>query len=347
MKKLRVFVSMVLLASMISLTACGSKAATENKNTAKETSTVETAKNSEKTEEKKASYPLTIKDDLKNEVVLKEKPKKIAAISNTYLDILYAAGGKSIARTDSRNPNLPKEIKDLESVGAVYNVDVEKLISLKPDLVISQFGLQNKIVPILQKSNIPVISLNMKSYDDVVEKLKLMGQITENEDKVEKIINDMNSKKEELTKKLPEKPKKVAILYVNGKGVLTKLDNSLAGNVAKELKLDNMSSGLKPEKMGSENAPFSMEKIVESNPDVILVTTMVSSREKAEQCIKKNLESNPAWKELKAVKENKMVFLPQSHFLSNPGDKYVESIEFMARAVYPEVYGNVEEMGIK
>src|SRR3712207_7357722 len=55
----------------------------------------------------------------------------------SYLDILYAAGGKSIARTDSRNPNLPKEIKDLESVGAVYNVDVEKLISLKPDLVIS------------------------------------------------------------------------------------------------------------------------------------------------------------------------------------------------------------------
>src|SRR3712207_7685449 len=48
----------------------------------------------------------------------------------SYLDILYAAGGKSIARTDSRNPNLPKEIKDLESVGAVYNVDVEKLISL-------------------------------------------------------------------------------------------------------------------------------------------------------------------------------------------------------------------------
>src|SRR3712207_5359110 len=115
----------------------------------------------------------------------------------SYLDILYAAGGKSIARTDSRNPNLPKEIKDLESVGAVYNVDVEKLISLKPDLVISQFGLQNKIVPILQKSNIPVISLNMKSYDDVVEKLKLMGQITENEDKVEKIINDMNSKRSE------------------------------------------------------------------------------------------------------------------------------------------------------
>ncbi|WP_142415514.1 ABC transporter substrate-binding protein [Hathewaya massiliensis] len=347
MKKIQRLVSILLLASMVTLSGCGTKEKNEDKTSKAKTTSVEASKE-EKEETNKVSYPLKITDDLKNEVILEKKPKKIAAISSTYMGILYAAGGKSITKTDSKGGGfVPPEADKLESVGAVYNVDIEKLISLKPDLVIAQFGLQNKVVPILQKSNIPVITLNMRSYEDVLDKFRIMGKITENTDKVEKTIKDMEDKKRAIEDKLPKKPKKVAILYVTGKDVSLKLENSIAGNVAKNLKLENIAKGLKAEKMGEENVPFSMEKIVESDPDMILVTSMVSSRELAEKSMKKNLENNPAWKELRAVKENKIVFLPQSHFLYNPGDKFVESIEFMARAVYPEVYGNVEEMGIK
>lgn len=308
----------------------------------------ENKKEKEESNNKKSSYPLTIIDDMKNEVKLDKKPEKIAAISGTYLGILYAAGGESIARADSNGGSpLPEGTESLESVGAVYNVDIEKVVSLNPDLVIAQFGLQNRVVPALQQSNIPVVSLNMRTYDDVVEKLKLMGKITENEEKVEKIIEGMETDKKVILDKLPEKSKKVAILYVTSKEVSLKLDNSIAGNVANMLKLENIAAGTKAQGMGGENVPFSMEKIVESDPDVILVTTMVGSREQAEATMKKELESNPIWKELRAVKEGKIEFLPQSHFLYNPGEKFVEGIEFMARAVYPEVYGNVDEMDLK
>ncbi|HBM81723.1 MAG TPA: hypothetical protein DD426_12980 [Clostridiaceae bacterium] len=70
---------------------------------------------------------------------------------------------------------------------------------------------------------------------------------------------------------------------------------------------------------------------------------MVSSKDQAEERIKKDLESNPAWSGLRAVKEKKIVYLPQNLFLSNPGAKFYESVEYMAKAVYPEVYGNVGE----
>ncbi len=353
MKKRLSRILAVLLVTVVLPTGCGKKDVNTSQAKKRDISENKNDTNGKKdkqeeTNKKEASYPLTIIDDMKNSVVLEEKPERIAAISGTYLGLLYAAGGESIARADERGGSpLPQGTENLENVGAVYNVDIEKIVSLKPDLVIAQFGLQNRVIPALQQSNIPVICLNMRTYDDVIEKLNLMGKITENQERVQGIIDNMEKEKKVLVDKLPEESKKVVILYVTSKDVSIKLDNSIAGNVASILELEKIAAGTKAEGMGGENVPFSMEKIVESDPDVILVTTMVSSREEAEKTIKKDLESNPIWKELRAVKENKIVYLPQSHFLYNPGEKFVEAIEFMARSVYPEVYGDVNELDLK
>ncbi|MCX7841807.1 MAG: ABC transporter substrate-binding protein [Clostridia bacterium] len=296
----------------------------------------------EQTQQKASAYPLTIKDDAGRTVVLEQIPKRIAAISGTFLGILYAAGGKSIARCDASGGSpLPEGTNELPSLGHVSNPDMEKLISLQPDFVILQRGIHDKFTQVLEASKIPVIVLQMKTYDEVVSKLKLFGDICNTADKVKPLIDTMEKKINEIVSKLPAKPKKVVILYATSQDVSVKLDNSIAGNVAQILKIKNIATGMKPDKMGSESTPFSMEKIVESDPDVILVTTMVSSREIAEERIKKDLESNPAWSELRAVKEKRIVYLPQSHFLYNPGERFHEAVEYMAKAVYPEVYGNV------
>ncbi|MBU5228192.1 ABC transporter substrate-binding protein [Clostridium senegalense] len=289
-------------------------------------------------------YPIVIKDMMGNEVTLQEKPKKIAAASSTFLGSLYAVGGESICTPNlSKGSPAPKEAENLPTIGKVYNPDVEKLISLKPDLVIAQFGIQNKLVPTLKESNIPVLVLQMKTYDEVLENLKIMGRIVGNEDKAEAIIDNMNKEKNSIVKKLPKESKKIVILYATSNDISVKLENSIAGNVAEILKLNNIASGKKPEKMGDEAIPFSIEEIVKEDPDVILVTSMVKSDEMAKEVIEKQLGSDPVWKNLKAVKDNKIVYLPQKYFLYNAGENFVDGIEFMAKGVYPEIYGELNE----
>lgn len=287
-------------------------------------------------------FPLTLKDDAGRTVVLEKKPERIAAISTTMLRSLYAVRGRSIAKSDAKGEeSLPKEAESAESIGHMSNIDMEKLVSLQPDLVIAQVGIHEKLMPVLEASKIPVLILEIKSYEDTIEKLKLMGQITGNAANAENAIKAMEKKVADIVDKLPKTSKKVVILYTTSQNVSVKLDMSIAGNIAKILKLNNIASGLKAEKTGGENATFSMEKIVESDPDVILITSMVTSKEMAEERIKKDLESNPAWNNLRAVKEKKMYHLPQNLFLTNPGENYPAAIEYMAKLVYPEVYGNV------
>lgn len=51
-----------------------------------------------------------------------------------------------------------------------------------------------------------------------------------------------------------------------------------------------------------------------------------------------NVESNPAWQTLPAVKAQKVYFLPQELFLLSPGIHYPEAVETMAKLVYPEKF---------
>ena len=51
-----------------------------------------------------------------------------------------------------------------------------------------------------------------------------------------------------------------------------------------------------------------------------------------------NVENNPAWQTLPAVKEKKVYFLPQELFLLSPGIHYPEVVETMAKLVYPDKF---------
>ena len=55
-----------------------------------------------------------------------------------------------------------------------------------------------------------------------------------------------------------------------------------------------------------------------------------------------DVESNPAWNSLEAVKNKKIYFLPQELFLLNPSIHYPEAVHRMAKLVYPEVFMNGE-----
>lgn len=289
-------------------------------------------------------YPVTVTDKLGNSITFENKPEKIAAVSGTFLGLLYDLGGESICTTDYRGgaPVPVDKIKDLPVVGAVYNPDLESIIGLSPNLVMSQFGLQNRLAKSLKESKIPTLTFHMRTYTDVLDHIKAFGRILNTSEKATEIVNKMEQDKKTITDKLPEEGKKVVIIYATSKDISVKLNNSIAGNVADILKLKNIASGCTPEGMGGETTPFSIEYIIEKDPDVILVTSMLPSENQATQIINEKFSNDPLWSGLRAVKEGNIVYLPQKYFLYNPGTSFVDGIEYMAKGVYPEIFGELE-----
>ena len=84
--------------------------------------------------ESEEAEPVVVIDALGQEIIFDEVPEKIAAISPTATEMLYAAGGTAILR--DRASNFPAEAQGLPDVGSAYDPSMETIIGNQPDIVI-------------------------------------------------------------------------------------------------------------------------------------------------------------------------------------------------------------------
>lgn len=170
------------------------------------------------------------------------------------------------------------------------------------------------------------------------EALTLIGKVYGTTDLVQKKAAAMDGEIAALRAKLPKVQEKIVILHATPSNVSVELDNSIAGSTAKLLGFTNVASGGKAIEGRPDKTPYSMEALVEKDPDVLFITSM-GEHGKIEARLKKDVQGNPAWSSLRAVRTGKVYVLPENLFLLNPGLKYPEAVKFMAKDLYPEVLG--------
>lgn len=279
---------------------------------------------------------LTITDDADRQVTLDKKPERIIPLSASFLEPLHAVDA-SIAARVSAKAGIPEQDKNLPEVGNVYNISIERVIEQQPDLVIAYKGMNDKFVSTFEDNGIPVIVLEMRTYEQVKHTVDIFGQITGNKDKATALINDMDKKIADVKAKMPNESKRIAILHSTAQSVTVQLEGSIAGSVSNILGFTNVAAGTTPLEDNPTAAPYSLETLVQENPDIIFVTSM-GKMETIKKSMMDNVENNPAWQSLPAVKAEKVYFLPQEMFLLSPGIHYPEAVETMAKLVYPDKF---------
>ena len=276
----------------------------------------------------------TIEDDAGRKIILDKKPERIVVTSAGFLEPLKAVGGEIVGRPDSKN-KMPDWAKGLPSVGAVYQIDVERLLSCAPDLVIVNKGMNEKLLPVLEENKVPALVVELKTYDDVKRGLKNFSAISGNIGAGEKIIGDMDAEIKSIVDKVPKKKLRVAILHSTAQGLSVQLDGSIAGSIAKMFGWENVASGMTSLEKNPDAAPYSMETLAEQNPEIIFVTSM-GDLDEIKANMTKAIAENVAWQAIGAIKDNRLYFLPQDLFLLSPGLHYPAAVKTMAELIYPE-----------
>ena len=261
-------------------------------------------------------------------------PQKIAVLSNSVLSMLYAVDGKAISRVNTTD-SLPPEIEALPALGQTANINMEQLLGLNPDLVLGLENQHKKYEAQLQSSKIPTVLINYDGIKDNVPLLTFLGELTNHQDKAKTVIAtyENNIAKVKDTVK-GQQPARVAVLRATGKGVTAETDASITASMVKELGMTNVVTSHLDKTTTDKTVPYSLETLAADNPDIIFVVTM-GKEEEITKAMKKAMTDNPAWANLKAVQNNRVVYLPSKLFLLNPG---LQTPEAMARLV-KEAYG--------
>ena len=277
-----------------------------------------------------------IHDAMGREVTLTKKPERIVVTSASFLEPLHEVGGDVVGRPDSKT-KMPEYAKDKASVGKVYQIDVEKVLACEPDLVIVNKGMNEKLVDTLESNGIQTVVLDMKSYYDVKNEVQVLAQITGEPQKGEQLIHDMDAKIQAIKDKIPQDAHRVSILHTTNQGLSVQLEGSIAGCTARLLGWDNVAAGMTPLEKNPDAAPYSLETLVEQNPEILFITSM-GKLEEAKAGMEQTMTENPAWQTVDAVKNGRVYYLPQDLFLLSPGIHYPEAVETMAKCVYPEAF---------
>lgn len=280
---------------------------------------------------------LNVTDAAGRQVVLSQKPERVVSLSPSYLGMIEAVGGKIVGRASSKVGTIPESMKSVPEVGFVFNINMESLVALRPDLVLAGRNQHEKFVPLLESNKINVIEFDAKTYDEVKSTVKILGDVYGNAAKA-KAENELLDKQiNEIKAKLPQSKKRIVIMHATASSVTVEGSRSIAGCVSDILGFENVAAAVLKGK--SDKTPYSMESLVGQNPDLIFITSM-GKAEEIENRLRKDFKKNPAWNSLQAVQQGKVYVLPENLFLINPGLRYPEAVQYMAAQVYPEVFKN-------
>ncbi|ODA42029.1 ABC transporter substrate-binding protein [Desulfosporosinus sp. BG] len=203
-----------------------------------------------------------------------------------------------------------EKLSKLPTTGVYFKgLEPEQLLQLKPDVIIS-LTKDPKINDLTTKVNIPIIAVSKDTMADYEETMRLIGKIVGNESEANKLADYWQKSIDEVKRKVSVIPsdKRVKVFFAGASGVLTTPGTqTIMASIVDTAGGDNVAKGLTGNQTG-ESLPVSLEQILKWNPEVVIVGTQKG---------KDQIMSDTAWKDITAVKNNK-VFV-QSRYASLDG----------------------------
>jgi len=116
-------------------------------------------------------------------------PQRIVCLTTETVEVLYALGEQDrIAGISGYTVRPPQARKEKPKVFAFTTGDIEKILAVEPDLVLTFSDLQADIARDLIKAGIPVYALNMRSVDDILAMIETVGRLVGAEDRAQLLV---------------------------------------------------------------------------------------------------------------------------------------------------------------
>jgi len=260
-------------------------------------------------------------------------PQRIISLAPSVTEILFALGlgEKVVGVTDFCN--YPEEVKTKARVGGFFNPNLEMIVSLKPDLIVSIPNLGNeRVMQGLSSLKVPLITVRSNSMAEVISSIEIIGKATGAEAKAKDLIFDIQegiNRIRNLTRDVRKRKVLFAFSYepliVAGKGsIIDELIIASGGlNVAGDTK--------------NRYVRYSMEEAVAKEPEVIIMTTMIRDDSTFELMRSQNMKRWNKWPQIPAV-QTKRIYTVDEDFLVRPGPRVVLGLHKMAEMIHPELF---------
>ena len=278
------------------------------------------------------SLPISFTDPLGNKVSI-PKINKIAIASESMARIWQLAGGEVFAVTEDAFSGEMVLQSAVQNIGRLHQPSIEKIVEISPDLLILSADIASHVAmkEQLEKLSVTFAYFSVESFDDYLMVLKTFTNITGNTELFEQNGINIKTKIDDIVQKSTQfSSKKVLILRAGAGKVTARNSKTMAGIMLADMGTINIADN------NSLLDILSIEAIIEQDPDYIFIINMGSDEEKSQKVVEETLMSNPAWKELSAVKSGRIITLPKNLFHQKPNENWAKAYEFLWEVLYAD-----------
>ncbi|AFS79455.1 putative iron (III) dicitrate transport substrate binding protein [Gottschalkia acidurici 9a] len=287
--------------------------------------TTDLSDSSEDNVKNNTSFPITITDSYNRTVTLGSEPQKIISIAPNITEIIFSLGESDKLIGRSEYCDYPEDVKNIPSVGSLTDPNLEKIVELKPDLVIVSPIVPEEIIAKLDELGLKVVSFHGKeNFDGTYEIIENVARVLNDNESAEKLISEMKAKVQSVVDKVKDEPK-VSTYYAlsfGKSGDYTAGSDTFIGEMIELAGGNNIADDI-------SGWAYSLEKLVEKNPDIIICSKYSDS--------KQGIENSNGYKDLDAIKNGKLYEI-DNNLLDRQGPRVADGLVEIAKIIHPEVF---------
>ena len=352
----------VVLSTAIALTAfagCGTRETEQSSSEPASSSEMSSEESSSEESSEAEPQMVTVIDHADREVTLETNPERVvicdilpmASVLTVFLGSAEKLVGinpacMSAAQNGLLGELFPEILEADTSFMEGGNVNVEKLLSLEPDVVFCLAG-NSTLIGALENAGITAVGISPSKFQyDILETydqwISILSQIFPENSKSEEISaysKEVYAQIQAVTADIPEEERKGVLflfqyddtqMVTSGKNFFGQFWSEAVGgyNVAEEIEIDN------------SNATITMEQVYEWDPDVIFITNFTPTQP---DDLYNNAIGSDDWSSVTAVRQGNVYKLPLGTYRSyTPSADTPVTLLWMAQKVYPELFADVD-----
>jgi iron complex transport system substrate-binding protein len=255
------------------------------------------------------------------------KELRIISLAPATTEILFALGLDKEIVGVSEFCNYPKEAGTKEKIGTFSQPNIEKILSLKPDLIFGTGLEQAQAIAKLKQLNLSIFVSDPKNIDELFQSIREIGRLTKKEKESALLIGNMRQRIEKINlqaSRIAEEKKQKVFVEIWHSPLTTVGSSSFINELIGLCGGVNITSDIK-----SAYSSVAQEVVLKRNPDCIILAYM-GNLSPIEQVM-----SRPGWENIAAVKNKRVYNDISPDILLRPGPRIVEALEELNKKLYP------------
>ena len=272
-------------------------------------------------------FPVTLTDDEGTEVTIPAEPQKIVSLTPATTETLFALGvGDRVVGKSEDVASFPPESVGIPDLATFSGVDVEQIVAVEADLVISAGeGLtQGDAVEQLRRAGIPVIVSYPTSIDTGMSSILLIARAVGEPEAGEVLVDSIKSRLDDLAVIASSAGSRPRVFYEIDvtNGIFTPPADSIYGEMLRLAGSDPIS--------GDVSYSISLEELVAADPEVILLGDAAYGQSAA------TVKERSGWDGITAVKNDRIAPIDDI-IVTRPGPRIAEGLYALIVAIHPDL----------